>query len=1145
MSRANPQAAIIYEQQLVPSANRLIVKKNNQHVASDSNIIDSFLRLVVGILIHHKLYKPLSLTANVPVIYLHQCLHQLPTHHIPKLPKKQILTFIKTLGYDEDQTTKMTSASTFVTTKLHYASLIWDEFEWQAVDRTSRPSKMSKLIYTRFTKLIIDHFLSCNKSIPRRSDAELHSEGQDSPLTKLINTVDIKYKFGMEIPDSMIIDAIKLSAGYKFYKQKKSESEIGRGAENLEEHHVCPIKSGRGKGYMRLGDQEVNVPKEFKKNVIPRKQRSITFADNLISQEDVAVELAKSISIEEQRLQQRDITTQLTNDRKIEKDVEDTYAEWGQKLKESNMSRANPQAAIVSEEQLVPSANRLIIKKNNQRVASDSNITDSLLRLVVGILIHHKLYKPLSLTATVPSIPRRSDAELHSEGQDSPLTKLINTVDSKYKFGMEIPDSMIIDAIKHGRGKGYMRLGDQEVNVPKEFKKNAIPRKQRSITFADNLISQEDVAVELAKFDVEDTYAEWGQKLKGLVINDPTVQSLLVLRRGSKESRLDSMRQEKQPVRGEGSSAAHDKYYEFEDISVTDSDATQDSSRSDNDVEKEDETDDSDDYDMDLSDDEPKGDDDVVGFRVLLNEPPTHELTDFMRNLVYTDAHTTSVVTSLEGNPEKLEALTSINVSKVIEKAAHAKVLIEMKKLLPTHVSKVVANYVKPRLNKSVREAMKNNQINLFTKPSTNIDDLSEMELKLKLLNIMQLNKSYETHSTHQQLYNTLYNSVTHQEALAAQDAEPSFYKMTHDDQDPLNDREEEKRKKRRKDVGEPSSRASRKEKTPVVPPQENTPTDQPQDQEDVYVQEHFDQNKHHILRPSTVAIAKKLKELIQKDELTIADLKGAGLEKLKKYEGDVSKPRSFESHMSKSMKPHPSFYNNDFYYSVNLSTGEKYATSLTKHYIYAARYHIQDDRQDFFKAEINNRPPDKVYSDKRIISVVRVDVKRKWGYGFLSSIVVRRSDKKEYTFSYADLPRLNLNDIEDMYLLKVQDKLHHLRSEFDKDFNNALLLSIRRTVILNIVEDLQLGVESYQRTLNLTKPKIYFEGIKEKIAYTMSGTEKGVVYLNQHNRRSLMKLNEVHKFYDGTLMKIRDNLLEMINKNELGQGNKRLKGRD
>ncbi|GKD10216.1 hypothetical protein Tco_1189901 [Tanacetum coccineum] len=149
--------------------------------------------------------------------------------------------------------------------------------------------------------------------------------------------------------------------------------------------------------------------------------------------------------------------------------------------------------------------------------------------------------------------------------------------------------------------------------------------------------------------------------------------------------------------------------------------------------------------------------------------------------------------------------------------------------------------------------------------------------------------------------------------------------------------------------------------------------------------------------------------------------------------EGDVSKPRSFERHMLKNSKPHPSFYNNDFYYLAYLSTEKKYTTSLTKNY--DARYYIQgiedmvsedkvyryqiealngihnweDTRQDFFKAEINNITPCKVYSDKKIISVVRVVVKRKWGYGFLSLIVVRRSDKQEYTFSYADLHRLNL----------------------------------------------------------------------------------------------------------------------------------------
>ncbi|GKF17900.1 hypothetical protein Tco_0062818, partial [Tanacetum coccineum] len=61
-----------------------------------------------------------------------------------------------------------------------------------------------------------------------------------------------------------------------------------------------------------------------------------------------------------------------------------------------NMSRTNSQAKIVSEEQLVPRANRLVIKKNNQCVTSDSHITDTMLRFVVEILRHHKLYNPVS-----------------------------------------------------------------------------------------------------------------------------------------------------------------------------------------------------------------------------------------------------------------------------------------------------------------------------------------------------------------------------------------------------------------------------------------------------------------------------------------------------------------------------------------------------------------------------------------------------------------------------------------------------------------------------------------------------------------------------------------------------------------------------
>ncbi|GJV49407.1 hypothetical protein Tco_1439619 [Tanacetum coccineum] len=94
-------------------------------------------------------------------------------------------------------------------------------------------------------------------------------------------------------------------------------------------------------------------------------------------------------------------------------------------------------------------------------------------------------------------------------------------------------------------------------------------------------------------------------------------------------------------------------------------------------------------------------------------------------------------------------------------------------------------------------------------------------------------------------------------------------------------------------------------------------------------------------------------------------------------------------------------------------------------------------------------------------------------------------------------------------------------RSSHKIDFINAILLFIRRIIIQNRVEDVQLGVESYKCTLNLTKTKFYFQGINKKIPYTTLGTEKGVVYLNMHNINSLMKLDEVHKFCEVSVMKV------------------------
>nr|GEW70614.1 hypothetical protein [Tanacetum cinerariifolium] len=61
------------------------------------------------------------------------------------------------------------------------------------------------------------------------------------------------------------------------------------------------------------------------------------------------------------------------------------------------------------------------------------------------------------------------------------------------------------------------------------------------------------------------------------------------------------------------------------------------------------------------------------------------------------------------------------------------------------------------------------------------------------------------------------------------------------------------------------------------------------------------------------------------------------------------------------------------------------------------------------------------VYSNSKIVTVTHVEVERKYDYGFLIRIDVKRADGEIYTFKESDYSRLSLNDIQDLYLPKVQ----------------------------------------------------------------------------------------------------------------------------
>ncbi|GKD40948.1 hypothetical protein Tco_1261155, partial [Tanacetum coccineum] len=213
-------------------------------------------------------------------------------------------------------------------------------------------------------------------------------------------------------------------------------------------------------------------------------------------------------------------------------------------------------------------------------------------------------------------------------------------------------------------------------------------------------------------------------------VEDPAVQSLLDLQKGSKASKLKSLRKKKQPVAGEGSSAAHNKYYSPSD---TVSDVTLYSSSSDNSEESTNENDDAYESNMDLSDDNPHGDDDDASYISGASEVPLGTHVDVLatkslmqemfpdenahripslpaKKIAYPTTYPQpsllqvkakklmqkakknirkfnfkkAVIQKFKEYDQKLEALTNFNVYKAFEKAVQEKLLIEIKKLLPT-----------------------------------------------------------------------------------------------------------------------------------------------------------------------------------------------------------------------------------------------------------------------------------------------------------------------------------------------------------------------------------------------------------------------------------------------------------------------------
>ncbi|GJU69460.1 hypothetical protein Tco_1255719 [Tanacetum coccineum] len=225
---------------------------------------------------------------------------------------------------------------------------------------------------------------------------------------------------------------------------------------------------------------------------------------------------------------------------------------------------------------------------------------------------------------------------------------------------------------------------------------------------------------------------------------------------------------------------------------------------------------------------------------------------------------------------------------------------------------------------------------------------------------------------------------------------------------------------------------------------------------------------------------------------------------------------------------PFHHFINNDLEYLRGGESSRKYSTSVTK--TMAADYgHIKWIEDLFYAFATTRESARDIYSKRWIIAVTKVEIVEWQNYKHLDWINVRRDDDIFYKFKEGDFHRLRIQDIEDMLLLLVEGKVINLNVEERIAFNVSLRMFTRSVVIQRRVEDLQLGVESYQKKLNLTKPDTYRSNLRRRDAYTPYSDPRGFIYENKDKKNRLMRIDELHKFSDGTLDDVRTALNDRL----------------
>ncbi|GKB83064.1 hypothetical protein Tco_0949959, partial [Tanacetum coccineum] len=366
-----------------------------------------------------------------------------------------------------------------------------------------------------------------------------------------------------------------------------------------------------------------------------------------------------------------------------------------------------------------------------------------------------------------------------------------------------------------------------------------------------------------------------------------------------------------------------------------------------------------------------------------------------------------------------------VNYKDVIKESVQANVINEVKNLLPKFLPKAVSDFATPMIQSTVKKALEKTPTTLAQSSLKAAESLSEYELKMILFVKMDKSRSYLTHDKHQALYDALFKSLCLDDVIER-------------GKSPAKTSKSSKYVTAKEPVKEPAFEMASDDI-------EKTIDDVPWFNNIVFAAKDpliFDE-----LMATPIDFSKFAMNRLKIDKLTKAHLVSPVYNLLKgtcqrdRCPYDLSKHIPLKGHPGRLTVPSEYFFNNELEYLKASDPENKYITSITK--IKAARYEL---------VGIEDMIPNLWSVTKKILSVVSVKINKLHGYGYLEEIV---------------LFNLKVSDIVDLVV--------------------ALHMFTRSLIIKRRVEDVQLGVESYQKKLNLTKPQHDFPRIFVKELYTPS----------------------------------------------------------